>query len=513
MASFVGQLIECNLLNHELVRLHLIKPLTTHHVTTHTYAVPNEPAKVRAHAIHQLFLIAGDTLLRGLLESEDVRVCIEILDAQVPRPGGTDAFSAEKLQALREVHATWLKQKNEEGQKDTVETEEREREEEGEVAAEIFRGVETPVALAPQDLSTTIDIGISSPIFQGIESFSDTSTDDRTTTTSSPTLSISTVSDLTSTELDEDIGEERIPAHHEMFYLEDGNVEIVCGHTIFRVHSPIVSFSSPNLRGILSPSTLLNAPTPEGCPRIVFEDSAEDFAVLLKMIYTPGFPARHKVPEFTTFTSLLRMATKYGFSNVREGLVEDLKGAYPTKWEDFETAKVLGENVFGSPKPHPNAVLNLFLEQRIKFALPFAAYRAALGGFSSLVSNEPGVALPRLTLATIIYSMEKIRHEMVRASHWIVYKRNLRVCPQKACSLNVGINPIERRMEVLKKVFDFMVDKSKGDMLSPLSLGDLVCVNCARPLEDIYLGCRKSFVWFGLPSLLGAGGSGKVFES
>jgi len=92
------------------------------------------------------------------------------------------------------------------------------------------------------------------------------------------------------------------------------------------------------------------------------------------------FPARHKVPEFTTFASLLRMTTKYGFSDVREGLVEDLKRAYPTKREDPRTEKVLGEDIFGSPKPHPNAVLNLFLEQNIKFALPLATYRAALGG-------------------------------------------------------------------------------------------------------------------------------------
>jgi len=71
-------------------------------------------------------------------------------------------------------------------------------------------------------------------------------TDDRTATTPSPTLSISSLSDLTSTEFGEDTGEggeERIPTRHETFYLEDGNVEIVCGHTIFRVHSPIVSFS------------------------------------------------------------------------------------------------------------------------------------------------------------------------------------------------------------------------------------------------------------------------------
>jgi hypothetical protein len=110
-------------------------------------------------------------------------------------------------------------------------------------------------------------------------------------TPSSPTFSISTISDLTPTELGEDIGEgsgERIPAH-ETFYFEDGNVEIVCGDVIFRVHSPVVSLSSQKLRDMLSPYTLLNAPMPEGCPRVVFRDTAEDFAVLLKMIYTPGY--------------------------------------------------------------------------------------------------------------------------------------------------------------------------------------------------------------------------------
>ena len=56
------------------------------------------------------------------------------------------------------------------------------------------------------------------------------------------------------------------------------------------------------------------------------------------------------------------MTTKYGFIDVREQLIEDLRSAYPTEWEDFKAAKVLGEDVFGLPRPHPNAVLNLFLD-------------------------------------------------------------------------------------------------------------------------------------------------------
>ena len=160
--------------------------------------------------------------------------------------------------------------------------------------------VETPVAFVPQDLPATHIPAADAPsspvlqagslsILQDIEYPSETFVDIPPTAVSSPMLSISTVSDLTPTELNEDIEDDNgVVIHHDTFYFEDGNVEIVCGHTLFRVHSTTVSFSSPKLRDVLSQSALLNAPTPEGRPRITFTDTAQDFAVLLKMIYTPG---------------------------------------------------------------------------------------------------------------------------------------------------------------------------------------------------------------------------------
>ena len=168
------------------------------------------------------------------------------------------------------------------------------------VAAEASAEIETPVAFAPQNLPT-VAIGVEIPpsISQNIETssafdFHDLSEPFTSVTTdaaSSPTLSISTISDLTPTELGEDIedgSEKQVATRHNTFYFEDGNEEILCGDTIFRVHSTIISFSSPKLRDILSQSALLNAPTPGGCPRVTISNSAEDFAILLKMIYTPG---------------------------------------------------------------------------------------------------------------------------------------------------------------------------------------------------------------------------------
>ena len=209
------------------------------------------------------------------------------------------------------------------------------------------------------------------------------------------------------------------------------------------------------------------------------------------------FPARKQIPEFSEFASLLRMTTKYGFPDIRKALAEDIKAAYPNNWEDFEIATVLGEDVFGSPKPHPNAVLNPFLEQRMKFALPFAAYRAGLGGPSALASEEPGAVLPRLTLASIIHGIGGMRRAMTYTAQTVAYTWDMGGCSEGVCVLNDGL------MEALKKISDVLSDSSEGDVLSSLRYEDLFCVDCAKRLRNSHRGCRKNLFWTRLPSLLG----------
>ena len=198
------------------------------------------------------------------------------------------------------------------------------------------------------------------------------------------------------------------------------------------------------------------------------------------------------------------MTTKYGFPDIREALVEELKGAYPTKWEDLETAKVPGEDVFGSPKPHPNAVLNLFLEQRVKFALPFAAYRAGLGSPVALASERPDVTLPRLTLASIINGMGGMRRAMTYAMQTLVFTQDSESCTERTCVMDLSIFETHtERTEALKKISGVIVKKSEGDPLSPLSFENLLCADCARPLISAHRDCRRRLVWERLPNLIG----------
>lgn len=94
-ASFVGYLIQCGLVDHKLVRRHILKPLMAH------YYIPSNSMKQtpRAHAIYQLFIAAGDTLLQGLLEPQEVQDCFEKLEIRVSfgEIKGVDGFDPAKL--------------------------------------------------------------------------------------------------------------------------------------------------------------------------------------------------------------------------------------------------------------------------------------------------------------------------------------------------------------------------------------------------------------------------------
>ena len=105
----------------------------------------------------------------------------------------------------------------------------------------------------------------------------------------SPTTSITALSDFTIADSldDEPALEPETITLHDMFYLDDGGVEVLCGKTLFRVHPGTLSFHSPALRQMVSPANLAAAESPNGCPRIVSSDTPADFVTLLKIIYLP----------------------------------------------------------------------------------------------------------------------------------------------------------------------------------------------------------------------------------
>ena len=134
------------------------------------------------------------------------------------------------------------------------------------------------------------DLGLQIPQSPPLESVtSETDTVPASPTTHSPSISIATLSDFTIADASDDEApiDPTAVVPDETFYLEDGNVEVLCGNTLFRVHTSVISFHSPTFRQMFAQANLATADSPNDCPRIISTDTATDFATLLKVVYLP----------------------------------------------------------------------------------------------------------------------------------------------------------------------------------------------------------------------------------
>ena len=113
--------------------------------------------------------------------------------------------------------------------------------------------------------------------------------------TLSPSISTATLSDLTIASDEESLTDPTAITPDGTFNFEDGNVEVLCGNTLFRIHTSILSLHSPALRQMFARASLAEVESPNGYPRIQSPDTATDFATLLKTIYLPGYA---KVPLY-----------------------------------------------------------------------------------------------------------------------------------------------------------------------------------------------------------------------
>jgi len=373
--------------------------------------------------------------------------------------------------------------------------------------------------------------------------------------TQSPSTSIATLSDFTIADMSDDeppidheisdTSDDELPINptdavpHGTFYFEDGNVEVQCGHTLFRVHTSVLSLHSPVLRRMFTQTILAAAETPNGCPRISSSDTAKDFATLFKIIYLPGFrrsthillncptdrlsvhrfPERNRVPDFSTFSSLLRVTTKYEMPAVRSQVLEVVRDAYPETFEGLGPSKPLGESVFSGPTPHPNEVLNLFVQQKLTSALPMAYYMAARRGLDSLMDrNLPrNATLSPEILHSALGGLIALREVELNDSHNLIFKPNV---PHPFSTPNCPLRALgdPAALETHQKVFDRVVGSSRSgtkvlevpefyeDQGGELQrVGPGICGSCVGRWESGHAGLRKK-AWAMLPDVFGLNG-------
>ena len=174
---------------------------------------------------------------------------------------------------------------------------------------------------------------------------------------------------------------------------------------------------------------------------------------------TCRFRERDKVPDFHTFSSLLRITAKYEMSTIRSQLIEVVCDAYP---EGVTPARTLGENVFSGPAPHPNEVLNLFVQEELISALPMAYYMAAQRGVDSLMDRRlpQGATLSPEVLQTAIKGFITLREVELKETHRLVFgpAEYPESCSAADCPSRTPASPVAWKAR--QWVFDYMVGPS-----------------------------------------------------
>ena len=215
------------------------------------------------------------------------------------------------------------------------------------------------------------------------------------------------------------------------------------------------------------------------------------------------------MPDFVTFSSLLRIATKYELPSVRSQLLELVHDAYPETFEGLVPSKVLGENIFSGPTPHPNEVLNLFVRQRLTSTLPMAYYMAARKGLRSLMNaHHPTRArLSPVTLQTAAEGLMTLREMELKEVHRLITTPHR--CLSQGCVSPKVLGPGASDAE--RKIIDQIIGSSQSGtrVLQVFSLNDICgdgldgfCKNCEEWWESGHVEVRKK-AWTALPSAFG----------
>ena len=218
------------------------------------------------------------------------------------------------------------------------------------------------------------------------------------------------------------------------------------------------------------------------------------------------------MPDFVTFSSLLRVVAKYELPTVRYQLLELVRDAYPETFEGLDPSKPLGENVFSGPAPHPNEVLNLFIQQKLTSMLPMAYYMAAKRGLRSLMNprHPESARLSPEAHQAAAEGLMALREMELKEIHRLIMTP--RRCYSEGCISRDGFGPgaSNTGREVIDKIPGSSQSWTRA--LQVLSLNDIYgdepdrfCKKCEDWWESVHAEVRKK-AWVALPSAFGLRG-------
>ena len=197
---------------------------------------------------------------------------------------------------------------------------------------------------------------------------------------------------------------------------------------------------------------------------------------------------------------------------VRSRLLEVVRDAYPDAFDKVTPTKPIGEAAFSGLTPHPNEVLNLFVQQKLTSALPMAYYMAARKGVDSFMDGrlpQSATLSPEILQAVFkgLMALRELERDEIR--HLIMGPIASHPCSSANCPSRKTTDP--RDSDAHQKLIDRIVGPSRPGtkVLQVLSLSggdpDGFCENILKWWEDGHVSVRKK-AWGMLPKVFGLEG-------
>jgi hypothetical protein len=170
-------------------------------------------------------------------------------------------------------------------------------------------------------------------------------------------------------------------------------------------------------------------------------------------------------------------------SGVRSQILDIVRNAYPETFEGLDSSKTLGESTFSGPTPHPNAVLNLFIQQKLTSALPMAYYMAVRRGLDPLMDKRlpRNAILSTEILQVAMRGLLALREMEFKETYRLIFgSSGSRSCSQFKLSCTAYNATGSRLSEARQKVADRITDSAHSgtNVLQILSLGEVCGGDC-----------------------------------
>ena len=222
--------------------------------------------------------------------------------------------------------------------------------------------------------------------------------------------------------------------------------------------------------------------------------------------------------DFSTFSSLLRVSANHEMPNLRTRLLDAIRDAYPRNLEGLDSSEPLGESVFDGPRPHPNSVLNLFVQQKVTSALPMAYYMAARRGLNSLMETRlpSSVTLSGQTLRSAMCGLMTLREMELKEMHRIIFTIKDAFdhagCSSTDCPSRRFEGPLDAEITgAHQRAFDRITESAHGGtrILQVLSASEFAedtgsefCQVCVEKIQAAHAEVKRK-AWAVLPEVFG----------